>query len=95
MEDGIFSPHSTNNKVRCVVRTCKRRKDSQPNLRYHIFPKPNKRFVILKNSLGQLEKTDLLKLWKAALDINKVSKYMKVCSIYFLKKDYILSGKLE
>ncbi|XP_024887392.1 uncharacterized protein LOC112464568 isoform X1 [Temnothorax curvispinosus] len=82
-----FPPRSSyNNKVNCSVRGCQSKARKNLNVRFHIFPKPNKRFIHL---FGNSEKIDRFKAWKNALKIEEVNPHMRVCSLHFKKEDYM------
>lgn len=90
MEAAIFPARDKKkNFDYCAVRDCNSKASDNLELRFHIFPKPNKHVVNITNLFGKVEQVDRLKAWKIALKINKVSSNTKVCSLHFKKSDYI------
>ena len=88
----MFPPRSKKNFDYCAVKGCDSRA-SNLELRFHLFPKPNKHLVSIRNAFDKVEQVDRLKAWQIALKINKIGSNTKVCSLHFKKSDYILPGK--
>ena len=80
--------------IRCCVKECNSKADDRnSNIGFHLFPKPNNRFVSIENLFGAQEKLDILDAWKLVLKINHVTPKMRVCSLHFKKEDYVFPGK--
>ncbi|XP_044003764.1 uncharacterized protein LOC122849201 [Aphidius gifuensis] len=86
VEAGIFPERIKKTNYSCSVKDCISRAEKNFNLRFHMFPKPNKYIIKNKN----LETVDRFLVWKNLLKITKVTNYTRVCSLHFSKCDYIL-----
>ncbi|KAK0179427.1 hypothetical protein PV327_005180 [Microctonus hyperodae] len=81
---------------KCCVNGCQSRESEKSNISFHNFLKGNSSFVIRKNLFNKEEAIDRRKLWmqKLKMNLNSDVSYMTVCSKYFNKNDYHLSGLL-
>lgn len=56
----MFSPRKKGSKNRdyCVVKGCGKKSTDDVSLRFHKFPKENKKLVEVKNYFGKVEQVD-------------------------------------
>lgn len=94
MEVGRFSPRNpTKRRIVCAVPGCRSCYNKDLTLRFHSFPEENKQAVRVKNIFGNFEMIDRCYAWKKILHITKVTPSTQVCSLHFLKSDYIFPSK--
>ncbi|KAF5304259.1 hypothetical protein FQA39_LY09786 [Lamprigera yunnana] len=80
------------NNIYCCVYGCHAKKGRERHLSFHKFPQPNANFVYIINEFGAQEKVDRRKAWEMKLLTSKSTTFMKVCSLHFIKNDFILPG---
>ena len=94
MESATFSPRAkSKKKLRCAVEGCNSAFNKDLEIRFHYFPIKTSRTIYIKNSFGNAEQRDQLKVWMNVLNIKKVNSGMKVCSRHFRPDDYMLPSK--
>uniref|UniRef100_A0A6P7GB51 Uncharacterized protein LOC114339901 isoform X3 n=1 Tax=Diabrotica virgifera virgifera TaxID=50390 RepID=A0A6P7GB51_DIAVI len=80
----------------CCVPGCKSWVKRNPELSFHLFPKPKKSNVIVETKLGSKELVDRRKVWIQRLKIGKkVSDYMRVCSLHFEATDFLQKQRVK
>lgn len=87
-----FPARKNKSKVFCCVFDCKSKACRDEKIKFFHFPPSNKHFVYRINKFGEQEIIDRRIAWIRALKIGKsVTPSMRVCSLHFIKDDFLPS----
>lgn len=79
----------------CCVYNCSSTRKKNPDLSFHLFPRPGQKIKYIDN-YGSEQESNRLKLWEVKLRMGKpVTGSMKVCSLHFSDEDFENSGMLN
>lgn len=89
-----FPARKTKSKIYCCVFGCQSKACRDEKIKFFHFPHPNKDFIDRINKFGDKEKIDRREAWIRVLKIGKsVTTSMRVCSLHFIKEDFLPSRK--